>query len=170
MFTALAFSIALMALPEPAQGTGIQTPNPHAAQPGSIADTIGELRARSNAAILARDLDTVLATVDDRTVLIAGNGGVESGREASRSGWAQEFADPDFVTYVRTTAAIVANPNGQRAAESGTWIGTFRPSEGETRVSGNYFVHWVLTDGVWRVRSETYVTLACDGPGCRPPR
>lgn len=97
----------------------------------SIADAIGELRARSNAAILARDLDTVLETVDDRTVLIGGNGGVETSREANRSGWAQEFANPDFVTYVRTPAAIVANPNGQRAAESGTWIGTFRPSEGE---------------------------------------
>ena len=83
MFTALVFSIALMALPEPGQGTGAQTTTLHATQPQSIADTISELRARSNAAILARDLDTVLETVDDRTVLIAGNGGVESGREAT---------------------------------------------------------------------------------------
>lgn len=121
---------------------------------------IRALRDQSNAAIAARDLDGVMASVGARTVMVEGGGGVMTGRAAIRAAWKAQFADPSWIAYVRTPDEIRVAQAGDRAAESGDWLGRFRVGASEGRLSGRYFVHWVLNGGEWRVLAETYVTLS----------
>lgn len=131
-------------------------------------DAITRLRARSNAAIAARDLEGVLADTAPNAVFVLGNGEIELNRDATRIGWAKDFADPTVVGYVRTPVRIDVSTAGDRAAEHGDWVGDFKMPAGPARRSGSYFVHWTKADGAWRVVGESYVNLACDGAGCRP--
>lgn len=126
---------------------------------------IAALREQSNAAIAARDLDGVMVAVSAKAVMVEGGGGVMTGRAAIRAAWKAQFADPSWLSYVRTPAEIRVAETGDRAAESGDWVGRFRVGGSETRLSGRYFVHWVQTGGEWRVMAETYVTLSQGADG-----
>lgn len=127
------------------------------------------LRAANNRAIERRDLAAILSTLTPDSVFFGGGGDVESGIDAIRAGWTQEFARPGFVRYVRTSVQIDVGDGGARAAESGTWLGVFNRTGGEARPRGTYLTHWIKSAGQWRMRAEMYVTLGCDGPGCTPP-
>jgi hypothetical protein len=67
-----------------------------------------------------------------------------------------QFADPDFVTYVRTTDGVEIDSLGERAAEHGSWTGTWR---GGTALSGTYLAVWKKVTGQWVLETELYVTI-----------
>ena len=111
------------------------------------ARAIRELRAASNLAIERGDLAAIASTLSPDSVLVAGNGSVESGIETIKKGWAEEFADPGYIRYARTPKRVEVADGGARAAESGTWMGMFDRSGGQARPHGTYFVHWVHAAG-----------------------
>jgi ketosteroid isomerase-like protein len=127
---------------------------------------IRAVRAGTNAAIAAHDAARLAPAFMADVVIVAGGGDAVIGRPAMLARFAAAFADPDFVTYVRTPARIEIASYGVRAAEHGSWVGRWRGPRGETRMTGTYLAHWVRPGGHWRIRAETYVTLACEGPGC----
>ena len=133
-----------------------------AAAGGDVAE-IRRLRAQSNAAIAghrAADVRRLLA--DDYTAL-PGSSGRPLSAEQTEQRLAAAFADPSFVTYVRTPKRIAVAASGRRAAETGTWLGLWRKGDGEMRLTGLYQATWVPRDGGWRLLNESFVTLRCTG-------
>jgi uncharacterized protein (TIGR02246 family) len=135
------------------------------ASPGDEA-AIRAVRAETNAAIVAHDVARLARSFTDDVVLVSGGGEALVGKDAMLRGFALSFASPGFVDYVRTPERIVVASWGVRAAERGRWVGRWRTAAGETRKSGTYLAQWVRPAGAWRIRAETFVTLACEGPGC----
>jgi ketosteroid isomerase-like protein len=134
-----------------------------AAVGGDDVAEIRALRARSNAAITrhrAGDVRSLLA--DDYTVLPGSSGRPLTAAETEQR-LAAAFADPTFVTYVRNPQRIVVASSGKRAAETGIWLGLWRKSDGEMRLTGAYQATWVPRDRGWRLLNESFVTLHCAG-------
>jgi hypothetical protein len=122
-------------------------------------------RAESNAAIAAHDQGRLRATFTDDYEGIQGtSGALDSGGAATAESYGEfEFKDATFVTYRRTPNRIQAAQSGKRVAESGRWQGIWNKPDGVMRKSGVYLARWVPQNGIWRLKSELFVTLACVG-------
>jgi len=85
--------------------------------------SIRAVRAASNQAIAARDVDLVVACLmPDVTVSVA-HGPMLVGRDASRAAFSEQFADRAFLGYVREADHVVVNDPPARATERGRWTG-----------------------------------------------
>jgi ketosteroid isomerase-like protein len=133
-----------------------------AAAGGDVAE-IRSLRAQSNAAIANRRSEEVRRLFTDDYTALPGSSGRPVSAEQTEQRLAAAFADPTFVTYVRTPKRIVVAASGKRAAETGSWLGLWRKSDGEMRLAGVYQATWVPRDGGWRLLNESFVTLRCSG-------
>jgi len=126
----------------------------------AAADAIAEIKAaRSayNAAIAARDVAGVRAALGDEYIGLAGTGGEKIiGADAMADYFARAFKTPGFLGFVRMPDVVTVAEPPLRAMERGHWSG------GSTsgRVSGEYLAVWVPTATGWKLRSETFVTLA----------
>lgn len=89
--------------------------------------------------------------------VIAGDGSLILGAEAILSAFAAQFAEPGFIAYVRTPASVEVDQSGERAAEAGRWVGSWKTG-GE--MSGTYLAAWRKIIGQWVIETELYVTLA----------
>lgn len=89
--------------------------------------------------------------------LISGDGGLLVGIEAVLAAFEAQFRDASFVTYLRTTEAVRPDQDEARAAETGTWVATWR---GSPTLTGTYLAVWKKVTGQWVIESELYVTLA----------
>jgi ketosteroid isomerase-like protein len=113
-------------------------------------------RKLTNRLIAAHDAQRLRPHLTDDMLLIVGDGGLITGAEAVVAAFAAQFADPDFVTYVRTTETVELAADGARAAETGRWVGRWK---GGVEVSGVYMAAWRESLGQWRLERELYVTL-----------
>ena len=52
------------------------------------------------------------------------------------------------------------------AIENGTWEGSRTTPNGKLNNSGSYTASWRKVDGAWKIRSELFVGLACEGADC----
>ena len=126
------------------------------------------LRSDSNAGLLAHDVDRVLSHTTDDFILVGGISGGHVGRSVVRDYFLKGFAEPGFVTYIRTPDKITVSESGDRASERGKWQGVWRSPKGGSLMSGDYSAHWVKRDGAWLTVAEVYVALHCNGPVCAP--
>jgi uncharacterized protein DUF4440 len=138
-----------------------------AAAGGDVAEIRG-LRARSNAALAAHRLSDLRPLLADDYTASPGSSGRPFTAEQLERRLAAAFADPAFVTYVRTPKRVVVATSGKRAAETGTWLGLWRKRDGEMRLTGLYQAMWVPRDGGWRLLNESFVTLRCTGSKACP--
>ena len=138
-----------------------------AAASGDVAE-IRAARARSNAAIAAHRAEAVRALFTDDYTALPGSSGRPLSAEQTTRRLAAAFADPAFVTYVRTPGRIVVASSGKRAAETGRWLGLWRKPDGEMRLSGVYQATWVPGASGWRLLNESFVTLRCTGSSACP--
>jgi ketosteroid isomerase-like protein len=115
--------------------------------------TIRQLRDQSNAAIARHDVESVLVIFDDRARIIGSDGSLLDGPAAIARAFAASFADPDFVTYVRSPLSIAVN--GATAAETGNWTGQWRHRE----VCGTYLARWSRKAAGWRIVAELFIPL-----------
>jgi ketosteroid isomerase-like protein len=90
-------------------------------------------------------------------LLIVGDGDLLDGARAVIEAFTAQFADPDFVAYVRTTQTVELAHDGARAAETGRWVGTWK---GRAPMSGTYLASWRRLGPNWMIEREMYVTLA----------
>lgn len=117
------------------------------------------IRARrklTNKLIAAHEADWLRPFLDPKMTLIAGDGSVISGAPAVVAAFEAQFADPDFVTYLRATEDVEIDGLGERAAERGSWTGTWRSGP---VLSGTYLAVWKKVTGQWVLEAELYVTL-----------
>lgn len=134
-----------------------------AAAAGADVAEIRGLRARSNAALAAHRAEDLRPLLTDDYTALPGSSGRPFSAEQLERRLADAFADPTFVTYVRTPKRIVVATSGKRAAETGTWLGLWRKADGEMRLTGIYQATWIPRDGGWRLLNEAFLTLRCKG-------
>lgn len=121
-------------------------------------DAIRARRKLTNKLIAAHDARRLAPFFDPGANLISGEGGLLMGAPAILAAFEAQFADPSFVTYARTTQDVALDPAGERAAETGTWLATWKDASS----SGPYLAAWKQVRGQWVIESETFVTT---GPG-----
>lgn len=136
----------------------------------ALADDAALIRAardRYNAAVASHDTAGLRAALTDDYKILSGTSGefLAGGDAVAKSYADEEFRDPSFLSYVRIPDEIVISDNGKRAMERGHWLGRWTRSKGEQRRSGQYLAVWVPAADGWRLRSETFVTLAESGDG-----
>jgi len=130
------------------------------------ADEIRMLREQSNAAIARHDVDGVVTMLDTEYQITVGSGALFQDRAGESEAWAHEFERSADLVYVRTAESIEVSSSGTRAAEIGVWSGSWTTSDGPQQRGGRYAAYWRLVDGSWKLRSELFVTLSCEGSGC----
>jgi ketosteroid isomerase-like protein len=115
-----------------------------------MTNEIRAARAASNAAIAARDVDTIVSFLLPSYQVVTARNATRHGRDASRESWTAIFASG--VTYVRTPAEIYISENKTQAHENGKWEG------GGLR--GVYSAKWLRDEnGAWRLIGEIFSTL-----------
>jgi ketosteroid isomerase-like protein len=136
-------------------------PAPEAAQ--SDVEAVRARRAAYVAAMQARRADLIGDFLAPEMVQLASSGAMEVGRDAIVKSYAEtEFRDPAFIVYERIPDTIEISDNGRFAVERGHWRGLYRrDGKVETGNTGLYQAGWIKRDGVWRVRTESYVRLHC---------
>jgi ketosteroid isomerase-like protein len=130
------------------------------------ADDVRSLRQQSNAAIARHDVEAVVSFLDSDYQITVGSGGLFHGRAAELEAWRAEFARAADLVYVRTPESVEVSTSGERAAEIGVWVGSWTTLNGPHRLRGRYAAHWRKVGGSWKIRSELFVTLRCEGVGC----
>ena len=118
------------------------------------------IRARrklTNKLIAAHHATRLAPFLDPAVKLIAGDGSLILGATAVVEAFAAQFADPAFVTYVRTPETVELDQAGDRAAEHGRWVADWK---GADEMGGAYLAVWRKAVGQWVIESELYVTLS----------
>ena len=120
-------------------------------------DAIAARRKLTNKLIAGKDARRLAPFLAPDIKVIAGDGSLILGREAVLAAFADQFADPAFVAYVRATESVALDAQGDRAAEHGTWVGT---THGVADTSGAYLATWRKITGQWVIENELFVTLS----------
>ena len=141
-----------------------------ASPPAFVGDegVIRSLRAASNRALAAHDLDTFAPVFAEDAAFVWSDGSSSPNRASMLKFFRDDFAATPFVTFVRSPSRVSVSDRGVRAAEHGAWTAIKRNKDGETRYGGDYLAHWAKETGGWQVRGETYVKLYCGGSLCKP--
>lgn len=87
--------------------------------------------------------------------VIVGDGELILGADAVIQAFAAQFADPQFIAYVREPTTVEPNAEAGRVAEHGRWTGRWKDHE----MGGTYLAVWRKVTGQWVIESELYVTL-----------
>jgi hypothetical protein len=109
-------------------------------------------RAQTNRLIAVHDALRLKPYLAPEVTVIPAGGSAIRGARAVIEAFAAQFADPAFVTYVRTPDLVEVTPDGQTATESGRWIATWRTEE----QSGVYEATWKRRLGHWVIASEWF--------------
>ena len=123
-------------------------------------------RAASNASIAAHDADAFAAFFDDDYIITYGSSGKELHRPQEVESMHQMFRERPDVLYVRTPTVIEISGALPLAMEQGTWVGTWTDENGAVEYRGSYAAGWRKSNDKWKIHSELFVTLSCEGPDC----
>ena len=140
--------------------------SPAAAQNESAAEQVRSARADYNDAIARHDVPAIVAFLDEEYQITTSLGQLLQGPDAEAAGWQELFATRQDLLYVRSPESIEISNDYPLAAETGTWLGTWSTSDGPVRTGGRYAAMWRQVDGTWKVRSELFVALFCEGIRC----
>lgn len=120
---------------------------------------IVRLRAASNAAIAAHDVDGLAACVTSDVCVTTGSGQVCIGQAAMRDRFDELFARLADVVYLRMPEKIEVSAAAPLACEQGLWVGRWTEAGVAVQVGGSYTAMWRRDEAGWRIRSELYVLL-----------
>lgn len=132
----------------------------------SDAERIRSARSDYNAAIARQDAKAITGFLDDEYQITTSLGQLLQDRDAEESSWVALFRSRKDLLYVRTPESIEVSRDYPLAAEQGNWVGTWQTDEGPVKTGGQYTAMWREVEGVWKVRSELFVALYCDGVQC----
>jgi ketosteroid isomerase-like protein len=137
-----------------------------AASAADDVDAIQAARMKSNDAIARHDVDTLQSVLDEDFVITISSGAIERSRDAHGRSFASHFEQYPDVVYVRTPTEITLSKAYPLAIEHGTWVGSRTGENGKLENGGQYTAAWRKTDGEWRIYSELFVGLYCNGADC----
>jgi len=124
---------------------------------------IREARARSNAAIAAKDPAAIARVWMEDVHVLASTSAQTAGSAANQQRFVEQFARRPDTIYVRTPIAIDVYSPWNVAAERGEWTGRWTEPEGALTIGGTYLVQWRKVDGQWLIQAELYVPTHCRG-------
>lgn len=124
---------------------------------------IREGRARSNAAIRARDPVAMARLWMDDVHVVRSTGAQVAGREPNQQRMAQQFATRPDTIYVRQPSAIDVYLPWAMASERGDWTARWTEPDGTVDMAGTYMAQWRRFDGIWLIQAELYVPTRCAG-------
>lgn len=135
------------------------------------AAAVREARARSNAAIAARDTQTLASMVSTSYHSVTSRNAHANGRDAEAERWRQQFAAHPDVQYVRTPHDVRVFKPWEMADERGTWVGTWTEPDGKVTIRGRYVAKWRRIDGEWLLEVDVFTPMSCVGSSycTRPP-
>lgn len=136
------------------------------AQIVSDAEHIREARAESNEAIARHDVEGIVSFFDKEYQITTSLGQLSQDVTGEADDWRALIASRENLLYVRTPESIEVSKDYPLAAEMGTWVGTWSTSQGPVRTGGRYTAMWRKIDDAWKIRSELFVALYCDGTSC----
>ena len=125
-------------------------------------------RARSNAAIAARDTATLAALASNSYHSVSSRNVHTNGRAGVGAQYAGHFAAHPDVSFVRTPQEVRVYSPWQMADERGTWVGTWTEPDGRVTIRGRYSAKWRRMNGVWLLEAEVFTPGSCTGSAyCR---
>jgi ketosteroid isomerase-like protein len=127
---------------------------------------IRDVRAAYNDAIARHDVPDIISFFDEEYQITTSLGQLSQDRDGEAADWRELFASRQDLLYVRSPESIEISEDYPLAAEIGTWVGTWSTNQGPVRTGGRYTAMWRQVDGTWKVRSELFVALYCDGVSC----
>jgi len=136
------------------------------AQSDSDIEQIRKIRAEYNDAIARHDVAGIISFLDAEYQITTSLGQLSQDIEGEADDWRELIASREDLLYVRSPESIEISKDYPLAAEIGTWVGTWSTSQGPVRTGGRYTAMWRQVDGMWKVRSELFVALYCDGISC----
>ena len=104
--------------------------------------------------------------LDDHYQITTSLGDLLQDREGEAPAWQSLFDSRQSLRYLRTPASVEVSDSYPLAAETGEWVGTWTTDEGPVRTGGRYAAMWRKIDGEWKIRSELFVALYCEGMAC----
>lgn len=115
------------------------------------------IRNASNLALKAYENEEALSYLTDDVLITTGNGVLLSGKKALEKYISDGGKSKMF--WIRETNEIKVNEKRGLAWENGIWNG-YDPEKGEDSiVNGNYSAMWTKESGVWKIKSQLFVTL-----------
>jgi ketosteroid isomerase-like protein len=124
---------------------------------------IREARARSNAAIAAKDVPGITREWMDDVHVVTSTSAQGSGRDANRKRFESQFAARPDTVYVRTPLSIDVYAPWSVASERGEWTGRWTEPDGVVTIGGTYLAQWRKVDGRWLIQGELFVPTQCSG-------
>jgi len=120
-------------------------------------EQIVSIRNASNSALKSYANKEVLSYLTDDVLTTTGNGALLCGKEELEH---YILAGGESKMYwIRDTKDIIINTKRGLAWETGVWNG-YDPEKGEDAiVNGNYSAMWTKESGVWKIKSQLFVTL-----------
>lgn len=115
------------------------------------------IRNASNLALKSYKNEQALSYLTNDVLITTGNGVLLSGKKAlehyiSEGGKSKMY-------WIRETKEIIVNEKRGLAWENGIWNG-YDPEKGDDSiVNGNYSAMWINESGVWKIKSQLFVTL-----------
>ena len=115
------------------------------------------IRDASNLALKSYENEKVLSYLTDDVLTTTGNGTLLTGKKALEKYILNGGKSKMY--WIRNSKEIIVNEKRGLAWENGIWNG-YRPDRGDDSiVSGNYTAMWTKESGVWKIKSQLFVTL-----------
>jgi ketosteroid isomerase-like protein len=115
------------------------------------------IRNASNLALKSYENEEVLSYLTDDVLITTGNGVLLSGKKALEKYISDGGKSKMY--WIRETKEIIVNEKRGLAWENGIWNG-YDPEKGDNSiVNGNYSAMWIKESGVWKIKSQLFVTL-----------
>lgn len=124
---------------------------------------IRDLRAKSNAAIAAHDLDGIARVWLNDVHVVSSTSAQTAGSQSNQQRMAAQFKNRPDTIYVRTPVAIEVYAPWQVASERGEWVGRWTEPDGRLEIGGTYQAQWRKVNGQWSIQAELYVPTRCRG-------
>jgi ketosteroid isomerase-like protein len=141
--------------------------NAPAVSADSDVEAIRTARMQYNEAIAQHDAGAMQSFLEEDYVVTISTGYIQRSRDEYVSSFATHFQRYPDVVYVRTPSEITLSDAYPLAIEHGTWVGSRTDENGKLENGGQYAAAWRKTDGTWRVYSELFVGLYCQGVDCQ---
>lgn len=115
------------------------------------------IRNASNLALKSYENEKVLSYLTDDVLTTTGNGTLLTGKKALEKYILNGGKSKMY--WIRNSKEIIVNEKRGLAWENGIWNG-YRPDRGDDSiVNGNYTAMWTKESGVWKIKSQLFVTL-----------
>lgn len=116
-------------------------------------------RQASNHAMAKNDMVALSSHFMDNIIVITGSGVSMISKDTVAAKLRRQLEQSADVNFRLIPADILIGDKGDLAFETGKWLGAKKIDPKQKIVGGNYSAMWMKRDGIWKLRSELFVSL-----------